>query len=40
MIDDPVPFRRVAQIALEQWFRQRDCLMTGRFQIVPGDGMN
>jgi AcrR family transcriptional regulator len=24
MIDDPVPFRRVAQIALEQWFRQRE----------------
>ena len=24
MIDDPVPFRRIAQIALELWFRQRD----------------
>jgi AcrR family transcriptional regulator len=24
MIDDPVPFRRAAQIATEQWFRQRD----------------
>jgi AcrR family transcriptional regulator len=24
MIDDPVPFRRIAQIALEQWFRQRE----------------
>jgi len=24
MIDDQVPFRRVAQIALEQWFRQRE----------------
>ena len=24
MIDDQLPFRRVAQIALEQWFRQRD----------------
>jgi AcrR family transcriptional regulator len=23
MIDDPAPFRRVAQIALEQWFRRR-----------------
>jgi AcrR family transcriptional regulator len=24
MIDDQAPFRRVAQIALEQWFRQRE----------------
>src|SRR6202044_630218 len=24
MIDDQAPFRRIAQIALEQWFRQRD----------------
>lgn len=24
MIDDPVPFRRAVQIAMEQWFRQRD----------------
>jgi AcrR family transcriptional regulator len=26
MIDDQLPFRRVAQIALEQWFRQRDAV--------------
>jgi hypothetical protein len=24
MIDDQVPFRRIAQMALQQWFRQRE----------------
>jgi AcrR family transcriptional regulator len=32
VIDDPVPFRRVAQIALEQWFRHRDA---GDDQQIP-----
>ena len=32
MIDDQFPFRRIAQIALEQWFRQRDA---GDHQEVP-----
>ena len=32
MIDDQAPFRRIAQIALEQWFRQREA---GDAQRVP-----
>jgi AcrR family transcriptional regulator len=36
MIDDQAPFRRVAQIALEQWFRRREASDDQRMPIRAG----
>ncbi len=40
MIDDQAPFRRVAQIALEQWFRRAPRPTTSRYRSAPGGATN
>ena len=36
MLDDQVPYRRIAKIALEQWFRQSDAPDSEQFPIRQG----